>query len=364
MPLTIWRYIAEQYAVLFLLVLLSLLSLIYVFEIVEVLRRAANKEAATLADILIMGLFKLPEVGMRIFPFAILFAGLICFWRLARSHELIVLRASGVSAWEFAMPAMFVACVIAVLKITALNPAGAFIFGLYQDWDNHVLRGQTNTVAFTDSGLWLRQRNDDNTEAVIHARTINNNNWTMQDVIVLLFASDGQFLQRLDAPAARLMPGQEWQLTNVTLSKTNQIPQIAPSATFATHLTPDKIEEQYTKPDAVSFWSLPHLIETIKRTGLAVTRLQLHYFSLLSEPLLFMGLALLAVAFALKHQRTGGAIRLIIVGLSVGFLLFFLRDFMRALASADIVPIPLAAWTPALLAVMIGASILLYSEDG
>nr|HRJ13255.1 LptF/LptG family permease [Alphaproteobacteria bacterium] len=124
------------------------------------------------------------------------------------------------------------------------------------------------------------------------------------------------------------------------------------------------IEEQYTRPDAVSFWALPNLIHTIQRTGLTVTRLQLHYFSLLSEPLLFMGLALLSVAFALRHSRSGGTIRLIIIGLSVGFILFFLRDFMRALASADIVPLALAAWTPALLAVMIGASILLYSEDG
>ncbi len=364
LPWTVWRYVAGQYAFIFAGVLLALLSLIYVFEVVELLRRISSKETIEISDVLLMGLFKLPEVGMRIFPFAVLFAGLICFWRLARSHELIVLRASGVSAWEFALPAMFTACIIAFIKVAALNPAGAFVFSIYENWNNHVLRGQTNTIAFTDSGLWLRQRNSDKTEAVIHARTVDNSNWAMQDVMVLLFNSDGKFLQRLDAPAARLVPGQEWDLRDVTLSRTSAAPQNAPAARFPTDLTPNKIEEQYTKPDAVSFWSLPHLIHTIKRTGLTVTRLELHYFSLLSEPLLFMGLALLAVAFALRHQRAGGTISLIIAGLSIGFTLFFLRDFMRALASADIVPIALAAWTPALLAVMIGASILLYAEDG
>lgn len=364
LPWTIWRYIAGQYAFIFIGVLVALLSLIYVFEVVELLRRLPEKENIAITKVLLMGLFKLPEVGMRIFPFAILFAGLICFWRLARSHELIVLRASGVSAWEFAMPAMFTACIIAFLKVAALNPAGAFIFSVYEDWNNRVVRNQTNTIAFTNSGLWLRQRNFDQTEAVIHARNVDNNTWNMQEVMVLLFNSDGKFLQRLDAPSAHLVPGEQWDLQNVTLSRANEASQNAPTARFPTDLTPNKIEEQYTKPDAVSFWALPEQIETIRRTGLTVTRLELHYFSLLSEPLLFMGLALLAVAFALRHQRAGGAIRLIIVGLSVGFILFFLRDFMRALAGADIVPISLAAWTPALLAVMIGASILLYSEDG
>lgn len=364
LPWTVWRYIAGQYAFIFCGVLLALLSLIYVFEVVELLRRISSKENIEVGEVLLMGLFKLPEVGMRIFPFAILFAGLICFWRLARSHELIVLRASGVSAWEFAMPAMFTACVIAFLKVAALNPAGAFMFSKYEDWNNHVLRGQTNTIAFTNSGLWLRQRNSDKTEAVIHARAVDNQSWAMQDVMVLLFNSDGKFLQRLDAPMAQLVPGEEWNLRNVTASRASRQPEQAPAARFPTDLTPNKIEEQYTKPDAISFWSMPDLIDAIKRTGLAVTRLELQYFSLLSEPLLFMGLALLAVAFALRHQRAGGTIRLIIIGLSIGFVLFFLRDFMRALATADIVPIALAAWTPALLAVMIGASILLYAEDG
>lgn len=362
LPLTLWKYIASQYAWIFTGTLMALLSLVYVFEVIELLRRSSSKNAA-LAEILLMGFFKLPEVGMRIFPFAILFAGMICFWRMARSSELVVLRASGVSAWEFALPAMFAACLIAILKITVLSPAGAFVFGLYQDWDNHVLRGQTNTVAFTDSGLWLRQLNDDHTETVIHARNINPD-WSMGDVMILLFNSSGQFLMRVDAPTAKLVPGQRWEVQNATAAKANTTPHFAANALLQTHLTPTKIEEEYTKPDAVSFWSFPKLIATIRRTGLAVTQLELYYDSLLAEPLLFMGIALLAVTFALRQQRAGGVMQLILIGLGVGFAIFFLRDFMRALANADIIPIPLAAWTPALLAVMIGASILLYSEDG
>jgi len=362
-PFTISRYIAQQYAMIFCGVLSGLLGLIYVFEVVELLRRSSSK-TVSLTEVLIMGFFKMPEVGMRIFPFAILFAGLICFWRMARSHELIVLRASGVSAWEFALPAMFAAFVIAILKITVLSPAGAFIFSRYQEWDNHVLSNKMNTVAFTDSGLWLRQVNDDNTQAVVHAKSINNADWSMTDVMVLLFDTKGRFLRRIDAPTGKLVTGQKWDFQNAVLAESNAQPEHQDNITLTTHLTPIKIEEQYTKPDAVSFWALPKMINTIRRTGLAVTALELYYSSLLAEPLLFMGVALLSVAFALRHQRAGGVVRLIITGLGVGFALFFLRDFMRALANADIVPIALAAWTPALLAVMIGASILLYSEDG
>lgn len=362
-PWQIWRYIAGQYAMIFAAVLLTLLSLVYVFEVVELLRRASSK-TAPLADILIMGFFKLPEVGMRIFPFAILFGGLICFWRLARTSELVVLRASGISAWQFALPAMCAAGMIAIFKITLLNPIGAFSFSLYQDWNNHVLQGQTNTVAFTDSGLWLRQVNANKTQAIIHAQQVDNGDWTLREVMMLLFNAKGQFLMRVDAPSAKLIPGEKWSIENAISTRANALPTPSATAVLPTQLTPAKIEEQYAKPDAVSFWKMPELIHTIQKTGLASTKLELHYFSLLSEPLLFMGLALLSVAFALRQQRGGGAVRLILIGLGTGFALFFLRDFMRALANSDIIPIALAAWTPALLAIMIGSSILLYSEDG
>jgi lipopolysaccharide export system permease protein len=362
-PWQVWRYIAGQYTLIFTGVLLTLLSLIYVFEVVELLRRSSSK-TVLLSDVLMMGFFKLPEVGMRIFPFAILFAGLICFWRLARTSELVVLRASGVSAWQFAMPAMFAAFMIAVIKITVLNPAGAFAFSIYQEWDNHVLHGQQNTVAFTDSGLWLRQINANKTQAVIHADTIDNTDWSLRDVMMLLFSPTGQFLMRVDAPMAKLQPGKQWDIENAVSTRPNGQPNYSPVAVLPTQLTPTKIEEQYAQPDAVSFWKLPSLIRTIRHTGLAATKLELHYYSLLAEPLLFMGVALLSVAFALRQQRGGGAMPLIISGLGIGFALLFLGDFMRALANSEVVPITLAAWTPALLAIMIGSSILLYAEDG
>jgi lipopolysaccharide export system permease protein len=362
-PWQVWRYIAAQYTLIFSGVLLTLLSLIYVFEVVELLRRSSSK-TALLSDVLMMGFFKLPEVGMRIFPFAILFAGLICFWRLARTSELVVLRASGVSAWQFALPAMLAAFMIAVVKITVLNPAGAFAFSMYQEWDNHVLRGQQNTVAFTDSGLWLRQINENKTQAVIHAATIDSADWSLRDVMLLLFSAKGQFLMRVDAPMAKLIPGKSWDIQNAVSTRASGLPNFSPNAVLPTHLTPSKIEEQFAAPDAVSFWKLPRLIRTIRHTGLAATKLELHYYSLLAEPLLFMGIALLSVAFALRNQRGGGVMQLILSGLGVGFALFFLGDFMRALANSDVIPITLAAWTPALLAIMIGASILLYVEDG
>ena len=44
---------------------------------------------------------RLPYIAMQILPFAVLLGGILGFWRLTRSSELIVARAAGVSAWQF-----------------------------------------------------------------------------------------------------------------------------------------------------------------------------------------------------------------------------------------------------------------------
>lgn len=97
MNLTLSRYLARAYFLNTLLLLAALLGIIYLFDTVELIRRASKIEQVPLGAVLRMGLFKLPEVGQVLFPFAILFGAMFTFWQLNRRSELVVLRASGFS---------------------------------------------------------------------------------------------------------------------------------------------------------------------------------------------------------------------------------------------------------------------------
>ena len=86
-------------AVLMLLVLFMLL--VFMFDAIELFRRAAAKPEVSFDLVMNMALLKLPHMSQKILPFAVLFGGMLCFWRLTRSHELVVTRGAGVSAWQF-----------------------------------------------------------------------------------------------------------------------------------------------------------------------------------------------------------------------------------------------------------------------
>ncbi|NIQ97401.1 MAG: LptF/LptG family permease, partial [Desulfuromonadales bacterium] len=71
---------------------------------VELMRRAASREEASLGIVLEMALVKLPLMAQQLVPFAVLFAGMFTFWRLTRNQELVVARGAGVSVWQFLLP--------------------------------------------------------------------------------------------------------------------------------------------------------------------------------------------------------------------------------------------------------------------
>src|ERR1700756_1823660 len=101
MAVTLSLYIARQFTLAVLSMLLALSGLVALFDFIELLRRSATKPDATFTLVSEIALLRLPYMAMQILPFAILLGGILCFWRLTRSSELIVARAAGISAWEF-----------------------------------------------------------------------------------------------------------------------------------------------------------------------------------------------------------------------------------------------------------------------
>ena len=132
LSLTLSAYIGRQFAVRFGAVLLALTALVYLLDTIEMLRRASTRQEVTLAIVLELSLLKLPQLVQEMIPFVVLFATMLTFWRLSRSHELTVVRAAGISVWQFLLPALAIALLIGAFRLAVLNPVGAVLYASYE----------------------------------------------------------------------------------------------------------------------------------------------------------------------------------------------------------------------------------------
>jgi lipopolysaccharide export system permease protein len=75
-------------------------------------------------------------------------------------------------------------------------------------------------------------------------------------------------------------------------------------------------------------------------------------------------MVLLAAAFSLRFFRMGGVQKMVLGGVTSGFLLYIMSKLTDDLSKAELLPPMIAAWMPAVVGAMTGFVVLLYQEDG
>lgn len=359
--LTLARYLALQYLIWFLAFFVGLTSIIYLFEVAELMRRTADLADATLGIILRMGAYKLPDTIEKILPFVVLFSSMFTFWRLTRSQELIIARASGVSAWQFLAPAFIVTLIFGCINVTLINPLGASMISRYQSMEAKYLR-RGPSLELTGAGLWLRQEEAEK-KYLLHADQVSLTPLTLQPVIAFVYDKNDAYLGRIDAPKA-VLEGQTWVITDAWFNWDDQDATFEKEFRLNTTLTLEKIQDSMAPPNAISFWQLPRFIRALRSVGLPPARHELKLQMLFAQPILLCAMIFFAAAFSLRLNRRGGILNAMMAGMLTGSLVFSLNNVVTALGSNQTLPVILAAWTIPLLALIAGQTTLLYLEDG
>ena len=362
LPWTLTTYLGRRFLGSIAGVMVILLGLVLLFEMVELLRRAAGRDSASFGILLQMALLKMPLLAQKVLPFAALFAGMYSFARLTRANELVVARAAGVSVWQFLLPALAIALVMGGLVVTVFNPLSSAMVYRYEQMEAKHLRGRPSLLAVSTSGIWLRQA-DDNGQSVIHAQAVSQQGMELQGVIIFLFEGADRFVGRIDARTAALHDGY-WQLTDAVLTEPRRPAEFRDTYRLDTSLTHARILDSFASPETMSFWALPQFIDILQKTGFSAVRHRLHWHAMLSGPLLLCAMVLIAATFALRLTRFGSTTLLIAGGVLAGFVLYFLSDIVFALGLSGAIPTMLAAWTPAGVSTLLGLGMLFHLEDG
>jgi len=360
---TLYRYIARQFFAWCGGVFLAMESIVFMLDYIELIRRAGTRPDASLLVLLEMAALKQPYMAQQIMPFAILFGTMMAFWRLTRSHELVVARAAGISAWQFLAPPITGAFLVGVLVVTVFNPIASVTQASYEQLENRVLRGGGDQLTLSRTGLWLRQSDDEGNHAIFHASGFRLNGQTLSDVMILFLGGDARLVRRLDAKEAFLKDG-AWEVIDGNEWEPEKPLKPFERIDVPTNLTARKIQESFGTPETMSFWELPGFISLLDSSGFSSQRHRLYFNALLARPLLYAAMVLIAASFSLRLQRRGGATLMIAAGVASGFALYFVSDVVFALGLSATVPITLAAWTPTGITWLLGASLLLHLEDG
>lgn len=334
--------------------------LLGVIELMEMLRRISAKPDLGISFALHMVLLKIPFMLQQLLPFIVLFASLLCLWRLNRHYELVAARSLGLSVWQILSPLIMISFLIGIVDLGLLNPLKSKLMLEFESLENRFIKQNTQQLGLTSNGIWLNQ-NQGQLQDIIHIKDINEN--TLNRITVYQYQNK-KFLRRLDAPQA-LLSGNKIIIKDSSVTQADQAQRfIAPTIIIPTEFTSKQIEEVYASSATLNFWTIPRFIKLLESAGLSTTRYKLSWHSSIAKIFFLMSIVTLAASFALQVPRSDRIGLWLGVGALCGFFLFFLNDLSYALGISNSLPMILAAWMTTLVCSLISLSLLLHLEDG
>ncbi len=359
---TLDLYIGRKFLTSILSVFALCSVLIFMIDFVELLRQSGKKGDVPITLLFWMTLLRLPAYTEFLLGFAVLTGSIATLLMLARRSELAVMRAGGMSVWQFLRPGIVVVGLLGVVSVAAYNPFAAAARDTAETLFSEAFGREVSGLRNTGSGAWLRQNGMDG-QSVLSAVFVSERGTKLVRVTAFVFDREGHFSERIDAPEARLKEGY-WQFKNALVARVNKEPESHDTYLLSTYLSPERAADALGNVIAVSFWELPGLIELAEKASLSSSHLRIQYELLLSRPLLCVAMLLLAATVSLRSFRSGGIQTMVVTGMVGGLGFILLAEVSRQIGVAGLVPPRAAIWVPVIVAILVTLTVLLHQEDG
>jgi lipopolysaccharide export system permease protein len=341
---------------------IGVVALAAMIDYVELMRRGADWPNATALILAKISIYRVPQLTERILPFSVLVGAMSCYLALTRRLELVVARAAGVSAWQFVAPAMIAAFIFGVVATTVYNPVAAVLHERSKRIESEMLGENVSALQANTTGFWIRQKSAEGA-AIINANSSREQGAALGGVSVFTFDGAGHFQDRIEAKSATLQRGY-WELEDARVYANGKAPDVEATYRLPTNLTLEQVRESFATPETVPFWQLPTYIEMADRAGLMAAGYRLQYQQLLARPFLLAAMVLLAASVSLRFFRFGGVQKMVLSGITAGFLLFVLSKITEDMSKSELMSPVAAAWIPVVVGGLTGFVALLFQEDG
>lgn len=301
-----------------------------------------------LDDALVYVAFRIPRLLFLMLPAAALLGALLGLGNLAVHHELVVMRASGVSRFRL---------------LGAVGIAGAFLSGFMFILGNSFAPSldaygrQLRAQAMLDPGslananaVWLRDG-----QSIFSFRR-EPNSLGFGSVYLFEFDEAGGLRQLARADSAEIDSGDRWLLANyeeTLFAEDGVLANIERSTIKDYELTPELLGLSEIRHDLLSMDDLQRYVAYLEQNDLDPDRYLTAYYARITDIISALLMTLLALPFVFGGLRTAGAGARLLVGLIIG-LGYYVST--RVLASGvevfELDPI-IVAWVPSALLLMI-----------
>ena len=357
---TLTVYLAKLFtvriaAMLFVLVLV-LLMLDLLSKSGEILAVPGNGQG----ELLTYAGLRVPQLISRFLPYSVLLATLITLVTLNQNSEVIAMKAAGLSAHQVLAPLLLTAGIVSVATFVFNEQIVTKSTQTLKAWEA-VEYGPIPTESGVNTNVYLTDGDNILTAAYVAG---SGEAIAMRKVTWYRRNPDGMIVEQIDADRARYA-GPGWRLEGglTRFNVQNAVTDDPASVVVGEGLLPEQIDLAKIDPDGEPFWTLGSSIAEFERPGRRTSELRAKWWHKISGPLSAFLMPLLGAVAAFGLARSGQLFVRAVIGMALGFAYFVVDNAALAMGSFGGYPPFLAAWSPFLLFLLIGETVLIRTEE-
>ncbi|HEY6331012.1 MAG TPA: LptF/LptG family permease, partial [Blastocatellia bacterium] len=339
----------------------ALFLIITLFQLLDAITRN-NIEFSVVASYLI---FLMPMVVNYMAPLAALVSVMVTFGLLEKTSQVIVLKASGISIYRLAAPAVLAAIVLSGLVF--LNQDYVLPFAnRRQDNLYHVIRsgqGPAQTF-FQTTHKWIFGGDDSRVYNYAHFNPVDN---SFADFSVLTLSKQPFGIAgRVFARRAKWdQSSNSWLLENGWerhfSGKRAVIEDNFDQRHYSLAENPEYFKRETRESSMLTLAELRKNIRELARAGFDVLDLRIDLYSKVASPLTCLIMMLVGLPFAFSVGKKG-ALFGVTIGIAIGLIYWGLLELSVQMGRYELLPPLLAAWAPNMTFGAGGLYLFLYSR--
>ena len=385
---SIYIYIAKKYIKQFLQIISAFALLIFLINFIEIFNRNSSSYSSFYVQ-LKLAILAVPQFVNEISTSVILISAIICYFNLATKNEITIARISGLSIWHITQPIAISAFILGIFWVLVFQPLTTLSLNYIEKTESKIAKNNSENVVNQNSkGIWFRQENLDlkGQEIIFNSQNADKNDLIFYNNTIWFFDENGVFYKKINSENMTLKDNKfilENTITNTLipslnyeknqknfkqLSKESQnfINQKSNALVISTDIDREfirkKIINNLENVNTFTIYQLPNLIKDMENSGLNSQKFKVRFNYLITLPLMFLAMSLIACFFGINHVRNHRAVIIIFLGIITGVALYIVSAIITSFGSSGLISVFASTWMPSFICIAV-AILLIYSKE-
>jgi lipopolysaccharide export system permease protein len=330
-----------------------MLSIILLINLLDEFNFFKSKKDLKFIFFLIFTVLKIPNVLINLFPFIVLFAGIVFYLKIYNHNEVISLRVMGYSNIQIILIPALTSFVIGYVIVFLIVPFSSSMLRYYEDLRSEYNETK-NLVFVNETGIWILDKNEKE-KNIIRIEKINKDFSVVSQITIYNYDASNNFIRRIDA-AEGTIKDKNWLLSKVniiSINKKNNKDNYLNNYNYTSNVNISELKNVYKNTETTSLLDINKEMLILEDKGYSTIDLRIRYQKLISFPIYLLAMSILSGLMIINLGKTSNYLKYGSYGVIISIIIYFLNDLSITIAKSGIISVDFSVWIPIFLIILI-----------